>query len=314
MLLAPAAIAATAACGWARERDRSSFLRSAAERIGSATFAIYLSHTFVIGPAAKFAAAHAPGLPAWAFIPVIFVLGTAFGVAVHQLAERPLIAGWRRLFGPRRAAGARERQVPRLYCALLLALGLAPSQADATVPSQRLDLLERNPRGTTRLSDFVERQEALADALMASASRKLTQVLRGLAQTDMINAQHGRGEQSSVPMPPKDREPASKTMPLKPEAAERERQTTQVLDLILADVTDTTPPDFRDGFADELRMLVGTKRDLFPWRFENVMAADLKQTPRGDVLAVDNGRAVERIDLSRPPSIAGLPIITKTLV
>lgn len=38
----------------------------------------------------------------------------------------------------------------------------------------------------------------------------------------------------------------------------------QVLDLILADAADTAPPGFRDGFADELRMLVETKRDLFP--------------------------------------------------
>ena len=61
-------------------------------------------------------------------------------------------------------------------------------------------------------------------------------------------------------------------------------------------------------------MLADLKRDLFPWRFENVMEAGLKRTPRGDVLVVDNGKAVERIDLSRPPSIEGLPIITKALV
>ncbi len=48
-------------------------------------------------------------------------------------------------------------------------------------------------------------------------------------------------------------------------------------------------------------MLADLKRDLFPWRFENVMEAGLKRTPRGDVLVVDNGKAVERIDLSRPP-------------
>jgi len=94
-----------------------------------------------------------------------------------------------------------------------------------------------------------------------------------------------------------------------PDDAERERQTQQVLDVILTDAVDPAPPGFRDGFADELRMLVETKRDLFPWRFENVMAADLKRTARADVLVVDNGKAVERIDLSRRPSIAGLPII-----
>ncbi len=74
------------------------------------------------------------------------------------------------------------------------------------------------------------------------------------------------------------------------------------------------PPSVRQGYGEELHMLADLKRDLFPWRFENVMAADLKQTPRGDVLVVDNGKAVERIDLSRRPSIAGLPIITKALV
>lgn len=61
-------------------------------------------------------------------------------------------------------------------------------------------------------------------------------------------------------------------------------------------------------------MLADLKRDLFPWRFENVIEAGLKRTPRGDVLVVDNGKAVERIDLSRPPPIEGLPIITKALV
>ena len=99
-----------------------------------------------------------------------------------------------------------------------------------------------------------------------------------------------------------------------PDDAERELQTERVLNVILSDAADTAPPGFRDGFADELRMLVEAKRDLFPWRFENVMAADLKRTPHGDVLVVDNGKAVERIDLSRPPSIMGLPIITKALV
>ena len=99
-----------------------------------------------------------------------------------------------------------------------------------------------------------------------------------------------------------------------PDAAERERQTAQVLGTILADTADTAPPDFRQGFADELRMLVEIKCDLFPWRFENVMAADLEPTSRADILIVDNGEAVERIELARRPPIAGLPIIAKTLV
>ena len=99
-----------------------------------------------------------------------------------------------------------------------------------------------------------------------------------------------------------------------PDDAERKRQTAQVLEVILADMTGTAPSDFRQGFADKLRMLVEIKRDLFPWRFENVMAADLKQTPHAEILIVDNGKAVKRIELARRLPIAGLPVITKALV
>jgi hypothetical protein len=99
-----------------------------------------------------------------------------------------------------------------------------------------------------------------------------------------------------------------------PDAAERERQLKQVLDKVLAGTAEEATAGFRQGFAEELRMLVETKRDLFPWRFENVTQADLEQTPRADVLVVDNGQAVERIDLARGLPIAGLPIIAKALV
>ena len=44
------------------------------------------------------------------------------------------------------------------------------------------------------------------------------------------------------------------------------------------------------------------------------MAADLEQTTRADILIVDNGKTVERIELARRLPIAGLPIITKTIV
>ena len=74
------------------------------------------------------------------------------------------------------------------------------------------------------------------------------------------------------------------------------------------------PPGVRQGYGEELHMLADLKRDLFPWRFENVMEAGLERAPRGDVLVVDNGKAIERIGLTPPPPIEGLPIITKALV
>ena len=61
-------------------------------------------------------------------------------------------------------------------------------------------------------------------------------------------------------------------------------------------------------------MLVETKRDLFPWHFDNVTKADLKCTPGMDVLRVATGRTVESIDLAWNPTLAALPVITKVLV
>ncbi len=99
-----------------------------------------------------------------------------------------------------------------------------------------------------------------------------------------------------------------------PDAAERARHVGSTLALFFDGKEAPPPPGARQGYGEELHMLADLKRDLFPWRFENVMEARLERTPRGDVLVVDNGKAVERISLSKPPPIEGLPIITKALV
>ena len=99
-----------------------------------------------------------------------------------------------------------------------------------------------------------------------------------------------------------------------PNAAERARHVENTLALFFDGEQAPSPPGVRQGYGEELHMLADTKRDLFPWRFETVVDASLKRTPRGDVLTVNNGKAVESIDLSRPPPIEGLPIITKAVV
>ena len=48
-------------------------------------------------------------------------------------------------------------------------------------------------RGAMRLGDLVERQKALAGALMGSTRRRVPQVFLRLAPTGMVNVQHGRG-------------------------------------------------------------------------------------------------------------------------
>jgi hypothetical protein len=49
-------------------------------------------------------------------------------------------------------------------------------------------------RGTPRLGDLVEGEEALAAALMGSIRREVAQVLRGLTPPGMVNSQHGRDQ------------------------------------------------------------------------------------------------------------------------
>jgi exopolysaccharide production protein ExoZ len=100
MLVLPlTALVATAICAWARERDRPSVLRAIAETIGNATFAIYLTHTFIIGPASKLAARTTPDISIQLFLPVVFFISVGFGIGVHHLVELPLINIWRRIFG-----------------------------------------------------------------------------------------------------------------------------------------------------------------------------------------------------------------------
>lgn len=99
-----------------------------------------------------------------------------------------------------------------------------------------------------------------------------------------------------------------------PDAAERARHVESTLTLFFDGEEAPPPPGVREGYGEELHMLADLKRDLFPWRFETVMEAGLERAPRGDVLVVDNGKVVERIGLTPPPPIEGLPIITKAIV
>lgn len=92
-----------------------------------------------------------------------------------------------------------------------------------------------------------------------------------------------------------------------PDAAERAHHIENTLTLFFDGEEAPPPPGARQGYGEELHMLADLKRDLFPWRFENVMEAGLKRTPRGDVLVVNNGKTVERIELSRPLPSRGCP-------
>jgi hypothetical protein len=55
-----------------------------------------------------------------------------------------------------------------------------------------------NAGGAALLSDFIERQKALAGARMGRARRQPTQIRRRLAPPRMVNAQHNRSEQGGI--------------------------------------------------------------------------------------------------------------------
>ena len=98
-----------------------------------------------------------------------------------------------------------------------------------------------------------------------------------------------------------------------PDATDRERRIRETVDLLAADPLNPMPPGFREGYGGDLRMLAETKRDLFPWRLDTVMRAELDRGPRTDILVVDNGRGVERIGLATAPSPASLPRVAEVL-
>src|SRR5690349_6702997 len=99
-----------------------------------------------------------------------------------------------------------------------------------------------------------------------------------------------------------------------PDADERERRLEAALDVITRD--GNALPGFREGFADELRMLAEAKRDLFPWQVANVFEAELAPGPRAglDVLRVEADGKIETTELAFNPSVMGAPVITKCLV
>jgi hypothetical protein len=74
-----------------------------------------------------------------------------------------------------------------------------------------------NARGAALLSDFIERQKALAGAWMEGVRRQPTQIRRRLAPPRMVNAQHNRSEQGGFRLPDR-RSRLSKTMLLKLDA------------------------------------------------------------------------------------------------
>jgi peptidoglycan/LPS O-acetylase OafA/YrhL len=94
-----AAVSAVAVAALAREDFGTSKMRRLAARVGDASYSIYLTHTFVIAPAAKLVVAKLfPELPISVFTLLMIPTTAIVGYGVFRFVERPLIRAWTRAF------------------------------------------------------------------------------------------------------------------------------------------------------------------------------------------------------------------------
>jgi exopolysaccharide production protein ExoZ len=94
-----AAVTSVAATAFAQDNARMSVVRRLAKRIGDASYSIYLTHTFVIAPAAKIGVAKLfPEMPIIVFTVMMLPLTAIVGYCVFRFIERPLIKFWSRVF------------------------------------------------------------------------------------------------------------------------------------------------------------------------------------------------------------------------
>jgi len=74
-------------------------------RLGDASYCIYLTHTAFVAAMLGLLSRHGPRLPDAAVVAVTFLTAAIAGLALHYLAERPIVAWSQRLLFPRRIEG-----------------------------------------------------------------------------------------------------------------------------------------------------------------------------------------------------------------
>jgi exopolysaccharide production protein ExoZ len=92
---------ACAACMWADESAPARGVaarawRRVASELGDATYAIYLSHSFLLGPLGRVARQWWPSMPLELFVALSLAGSTVLGIAVHRRIEKPMLLAWQR--------------------------------------------------------------------------------------------------------------------------------------------------------------------------------------------------------------------------
>ena len=81
------------------------FIGDLGRRFGDASYCIYLTHVAFVSAALGFLSHHARGLPEGGVIVITFFFAAVSGLALHYLAERPIVAWSQRLIFPKRIEG-----------------------------------------------------------------------------------------------------------------------------------------------------------------------------------------------------------------
>ncbi|MEF7617315.1 acyltransferase [Aquincola sp. MAHUQ-54] len=93
-------ISACAICMLTSERPSTGLTASLMMLIGNATYSIYLTHSFVVGPAGRLAAKFPGKMSAVLFCALTVLICSALGVFVHRFVEKPLLHAWSRATAP----------------------------------------------------------------------------------------------------------------------------------------------------------------------------------------------------------------------
>jgi peptidoglycan/LPS O-acetylase OafA/YrhL len=86
---AAAALMCVLSCGLARPEPVTGLARPFAKALGDATYAIYLTHSFILGPAGKLTGKYAGNLPTWAFVAAVIPICVGFGWVVYKYVDGP---------------------------------------------------------------------------------------------------------------------------------------------------------------------------------------------------------------------------------
>jgi peptidoglycan/LPS O-acetylase OafA/YrhL len=90
-------ILACSVCMLANEHAEVGILKSWAGKLGDSTYSIYLTHSFVLGPAGRLAGRYWRDVPAAAFCLVMAVVAAGLGYLCFSILESRLLKLWARL-------------------------------------------------------------------------------------------------------------------------------------------------------------------------------------------------------------------------